>query len=215
MSNANDIVSKMTALVDTADAENRSMTEAELGEYETLETSLTAAHKTAELRSRTQAYARPTNLNTATAPAAKDGEMNAELRAFDSYLRTADAAEYRAQSEGVPSEGGYLVPTLMAAKLTERMKAFGGLAAVVQNLSTATGATIEWPTIDDTANSGVISAEGAAAGSGGADLVFGTVNLGAYKYNSTGGSNLPLRVSAELLTDAVFDVQDLVARKLR
>ena len=94
------------------------------------------------------------------------------------------------------------------------MVAFGGLAAEVDSFSTATGNNIEYPTLDDTANSGGITAEGAAVTSG-ADLVFGTVALGAYKYTSAGaGSNLPLRVSVELLQDSAFDVQALVSRAM-
>jgi HK97 family phage major capsid protein len=44
--------------------------------------------------------------------------------------------------------------------------------------------------------------------------VFGTINLGAFKYTSSGATNLPLKLSVELLQDAAFDVSSLVARKL-
>ena len=75
-------------------------------------------------------------------------------RAFSSYLRTgkenADLVELRAQSEGTGTEGGFLVPDGFRDKLVERMKAFGGLAQVVENLSTSDGRNLPWPTIDDT-----------------------------------------------------------------
>src|SRR3546814_15198662 len=72
---------------------------------------------------------------------------------------------------------------------------------------------MEWPTVDDTGNVGEIVAEGGTFASG-ADIVFGTASLGAYKYMAGGGSNAPLRVSFELAQDAAFDVEGLVSRKL-
>jgi len=68
-------------------------------------------------------------------------------------------------------------------------------------------------TVDDTANTGEIVAENGTF-AGGADLVFGTANLGAYKYMAGGAGAVPLRVSVELLQDARFDVQGLITRKL-
>jgi HK97 family phage major capsid protein len=93
-------------------------------------------------------------------------------------------------------------------------KSFGGFAAEVETLDTGTARRWSTRAVDDTANLGGITAESAAITSG-ADLVFGTVTLGAYKYTSAGaGSNLPLRVPVELLQDSAFDVESLVARKL-
>jgi HK97 family phage major capsid protein len=138
--------------------------------------------------------------------------------AFTAYLRTgqvnADLSELRAaQSEGTATEGGYLVPDSFRQKLVDRKKAFGGLANVVETITTGDGRSLEWPTIDDTANVGEIVSEGGTF-SGGADLVFGTANLGAYAYMSGGASGTPLRLSKELVQDAAFDVEGLVANKL-
>jgi HK97 family phage major capsid protein len=106
-----------------------------------------------------------------------------------------------------------MVPPEFRQRLIDVQKSFGGLAPEVDGFNTGTGSTIEYPSVDDTANSGQITAEGAAV-SGGADLVFGTVNLGAFKYTSSGASNAPLKVSVELLQDAAFDVPGLIAGKL-
>lgn len=84
----------------------------------------------------------------------------------------------------------------------------------METITTASGETLRWPTLDDTSNAGVIAAEGTAPGSGGADLVFGEKTLGAFKYVAPGASQLPLRVSVELLQDSTFDIQALVTRKL-
>jgi HK97 family phage major capsid protein len=149
-----------------------------------------------------------------------DGRTDLD-RGFENYLRTgvpnADISGLRvtnAQGEGGSAAGGYLVPQGFRQKLVEVRKAFGGFAPEADSFDTGDGAPIEYPTLDDTANTGDITAESAAVTSG-ADLVFGTVTVGAYKYTSAGaGSNLPLRVSVELLQDSAFDVESLVARKL-
>lgn len=105
------------------------------------------------------------------------------------------------------------MPDGFREKLVDRMKAFGGLAGVVEEITTATGNALPWVTIDDTANVGEIVNEGGTF-SGGADLVFGNASLGAYSYMAGGGSATPLRVSLELLQDSTFDVQGLVSSKL-
>lgn len=138
-------------------------------------------------------------------------------RAFDAYVRTGqvnqDIAELRAQSEGTGSQGGYLVPTGWRDKLIERMVAFGGLAREAEEISTGNGNPLPWGTIDDTSNLGEIVNEGGTF-SAGADLVFGTESLGAYKYMAGGGSSLPLRVPVELAQDSAFDLEGLISRKL-
>ena len=142
--------------------------------------------------------------------------------AFNAYLRTgqpnADIAHLRAtitnaQGEGAGSTGGYLVPTTFRQKLIDRMKAFGGIANHVENIDTTDGNPIEWPTLDDTSNEGEIVAENGTFTSG-ADLVFGSGALGAYKYMTGGAGALPLRVPLELLQDAAFNVEKLVSDKL-
>lgn len=138
-------------------------------------------------------------------------------RAFTHYLSTGienqDLQELRAQSEGVGSAGGFTVPQGFQNRIIERMVAFGGFANEVETMRTGTGNPLEFPTLDDTANSGEIVAESAAP-SGGADLTFGQVQLAAYKYTSNGASGTSLRVSRELLQDSATDVQGLVSRAL-
>lgn len=143
-------------------------------------------------------------------------------RAFNRYMRGGvnqltgrerDTLEKRAQSVGVPSGGGYLVPDGFRQKLVERLKAFGGIASVAETIETATGNPIEWPTVDDTTNLGEIVDEGGTF-SAGADVTFGTATLGAYKYMSGGAGNAPLRVSYELLQDSAFDIEAFLVRTM-
>lgn len=209
-----DLLAALKAIIDEAGAEP--MTNDQMDRYEELEGQLKAAQRAEGIQKRQSAYDTPVRTDTAVhvGAARKDDTLE---RAFDHYIRTgkenADLVELRAQSEGAPSEGGYLVPDGFRDKLVERMKAFGGVAEVAETVTTSTGNPLPWPTVDDTANVGEIVAEGGTFSSG-ADLVFGEASLGAFKYMAGGGSALPLRVSVELLQDAAFDVQALVSRKL-
>ena len=212
-----ELLEAMRALIDAATAEDRPLTEEEAERYEDMERQVAALNRTAQIRSRQTAYETPSGRVVELGDDRDAHDARLRMQAFDRYLRTGDqsiAAEFRAQSEGVGSEGGFLVPTEFRQQIIERMVAFGGLAELAQTITTASGGPIEWPTLDDTANSGGITAEGAAFVDG-ADLVFGTASIGAYKYTSTGaGTTTPLRVSVELLQDSAFDVQGLVSRAL-
>jgi HK97 family phage major capsid protein len=214
-----EIVAALAAIVDGA--EGRDLTDEEATNYEDLEAKLATARRSAEIRNRQTAYQTPVGgpINAYVPTGTKDpfDDLN---KAFDNYLRTgkpnADLRELRnAQQVGDDGEGGYTVSPQFRQKLVEVRKAFGGLANEVDSFTTTTGATLEYPSLDDTANVGAITAEEAAVADG-ADLAFGTVTLGAFKYTSAGaGTNLPLRVSVELLQDSEFDVQGLVARALQ
>jgi HK97 family phage major capsid protein len=214
------ILEALQAIIDgakTEDGEERPLTDEEAARYEELEGQLVQVRRAKEIRSRHDAYLTPVrnDLHVHTGMVTRDDTIE---RAFLDYMKTgrpnADLTEYRAQSVGTDSAGGYLVPDIMRDKLQERLKAYGGLATAVETITTSGGEPMRWPTIDDTANAGVIAAEGTAPASGGADLVFGEKVLGAFKYVAPGAGNLPLRVSVELLQDSAFDVQALVTRKL-
>ncbi|GAA5119115.1 phage major capsid protein [Haloechinothrix salitolerans] len=218
--NIEEILAAMKTIID--DAEGRTLTDEEVKRYEALESDL-ANKRTEAIRERQHAYESPapTNMQAAAvhvAPAKQDDGLE---KAFDHYLRTgkpnADIADLRvtnAQSAGTDTEGGFTVPEGFRQKLVDRLVAFGGLAQEAEEIVTETGNRLPWPTLDDTANSGVIADENTAPASGGADLVFGEKELNAFKYVAPGASNLPLRVSVELLQDSAFDIEGLVARKL-
>jgi HK97 family phage major capsid protein len=215
-----DLTEALSAIVDGA--AERDLTDAEEVEIAALEGQLELAQAR---RERTEAFrARQADRTKIVTPAlhidrTKDSDANAVLEAaFTAYLRTgrenADLQELRnAQSEGTPSEGGFLVPDGFRQRLVDRMKAFGGLANVVSEITTDSGNNLEWPTLDDTANVGEVVDEGGTF-SGGADLVFGTASLGAYSYMAGGAGGTPLRISRELVQDAAFDVEGLVTDKL-
>jgi HK97 family phage major capsid protein len=215
-----EILAAMEALIHSAkgdDGADRPLTDEEAARYEELEGKLENARKAAEIRSRHQAYMTPVRSDLHVNVAGDDETR--EDRAFERWLRSGgrewqpELAEYRAQSEGTNSAGGYLVPQGFRNKLIERMKQFGGIANYAEVITTNEGNLLPYPTVDDTANVGEIVAEGGTFAAG-ADLVFGQRTLSAYKYMAGGAGNVPLKVSWELLQDSSTNISDFVARKL-
>lgn len=130
----------------------------------------------------------------------------------DRHVMQARAAaltpEQRALSVGSDSAGGYAVPEGFANQLTEAMLAFGGMrASRATVLNTMSGATLPYPTTNDTANAGAILAENAQVTE--QDTTFGVVNIGAFMYTSK-----LVRVSLQLLQDSAFDMEAYLARML-
>lgn len=134
------------------------------------------------------------------------------LESFWSYVRSGAQSDLlrSAQSEGVAAAGGYLVPDEFAARIVERVVSYGGFASAATTINTSGGNPLTIAvTIDDSANLGAIVSEGGAFSSG-ADVVFGTVSLGAYTYASNGTGTDPVKVSWELLQDSAFDLAPML-----
>lgn len=130
--------------------------------------------------------------------------LNAEQR---NALQKGYDAEVRAQGSATGSAGGYLIPTEMLNKMTETLKAFGGLLGVANVVPTATGNPLQWPTNDDTGNVGAIITENTQITED--DTAFGQKELGAYIYTSK-----LVRVPWSLLQDQVFNLEGFLGRKL-
>jgi HK97 family phage major capsid protein/HK97 family phage prohead protease len=175
----------------------------------------------ADAKERSERLALAHQLRTGKGPKAPKAtretvESEDYLHAFDRYMRTGDKVlmEQFAQSiAGTGAEGGYTVPDGFLKRISERQLAYGGVRKVGEIITTGDGQSLRWPSNDDTSNSAAVVAEG-VAGTAGADLVFGTVTLGAFSYSSNGTGNVPLKVSRELLQDSAFDVEAFVGRKL-
>jgi HK97 family phage major capsid protein len=226
-----ELLAALRELVAAAEAEGRELTEEEVERAEDFEKKLDVLRRGAVVRARTAALAATDNtllrgvagaapgvLFGAARTEASDADTDTLTRAFEHYVRTGMAVDemvhFRAQGVGTDGAGGYLVPEEFRQKLVDRAKAFGGIAEFAENITTSTGAKLPWPTLDDTANEGVIAAEGTAPASGGADLVFGEKELNSFTYTAPGENQDPLRVSVELAQDSAFSIQDLVQRKL-
>lgn len=112
-----------------------------------------------------------------------------------------------AMSTTTSSEGGYTVPSEIAAMVVDALKAYGGMRSVAQVISTDTGNALNYPTSDGTSEVGEIVAENGAAT--GADITFGTVAVNPYKYSSK-----KIALPWELIQDSAIDVVAFVTTRL-
>lgn len=205
-----ELVAAIRALLDQADAEDRPLTDEEASRMEDLERQVAALHRTNEARARLTAYETPVNVPGQT----RRRDVAGETRAFDTYMRTGDASEFRALGVGTADAGGYLAPDTFRDKVVERIRSFGGFAEFAENVNTADGNTWNWPTVDD-ATAGVPHEAEIVPEHGlfpGDDPVFGNGELATYKYATAGEGDLPIRVSVELLQDSKVDLDALLSR---
>lgn len=209
-----EILAAMSALIDAT--EGRSLTAEEVTDYENLERELEEVKRSELIRARNAAYRTTIVPAGVPTPGGPTGPEDTYETAFNAFIRTGQEnsglilAPTNAQSSGVGSEGGYLVPSGFRQKITDVMKRFGGIANVAEALPTDTGNTIEWPTIDDTANSAEVVAESAVP-TAQAGLVFGSKKLQAYTYQTGGPSSVPIRLPRELIQDQQFDIEGKLA----
>lgn len=117
------------------------------------------------------------------------------------------AAIQNAMSTTTSSEGGYTVPSEIAAMVVDALKAYGGMREVAQIITTAGGNPLNYPTSDGTSEVGEIVAENAAAT--GADITFGTVAVNPYKYSSK-----KIALPWELVQDSAIDIVQFVVDRL-
>ncbi|MGW4388208.1 phage major capsid protein [Streptomyces sp. NPDC004685] len=122
-------------------------------------------------------------------------------------LLMSNQAEIRAGATSPGTAGGYFIPTETLAKITETMKAYGGLLGSANIITTSSGNNLNWPTNDDTGNVGAILAENAQITE--QDVTLGQKTLGAYTYTSK-----LVRLSLQLLQDDTFGVEAWLTRKL-
>jgi len=115
--------------------------------------------------------------------------------------------ETRAQSEGVDSEGGYLVPDEFSGDLERALLAYGGMRSVAKVIKTGTGQTLDWPTVNSTAIQGEWLAENATAAD--QDETFANVQLNSY----TASSKI-VKVSRQLMADSFFNLEEYLSSVL-
>ena len=118
-------------------------------------------------------------------------------------------AEFRAQTAGTTTAGGFTVPTELANQIIKSMKAWGPLydEDVCTTMNTASGNPIKIPTVDDTAVTAVAHTEATAlTDTSSKDVTFGQKSLDAYVFDTQF-----VRWSFELAQDSIFSVESLLA----
>lgn len=220
----NRVWTRMQDIRDAAEREGRDLTDEERSNWDAAEARLT------EIRTDVERFERMARLEAVerSIPAPREAEApKPEVDYRETFLTFArrgmghltseqrsqlvsNAAEVRAAATSPGSGGGFLIPTDTLNRITETMKAYGGILGVANVINTATGNPVNWPSNDDTSNVGAIVGEGADLGtSGGADLVFGQKTLGAYTYSSK-----VVKANLQLIQDSMFDFEGFLTRKL-
>ena len=134
----------------------------------------------------------------------RDGISGLEAAQRQALMRGfVPGSELRAQGVGTTTAGGYLVPQGFRDTLVKTMARFGGVREAVTVISTESGNTLPWPTMNDTANKGALLAENTQVTE--QDATLGQASLGAYMYTSK-----LIRVSLQLLQDSGVDIDTLL-----
>lgn len=115
--------------------------------------------------------------------------------------------EARALSAVDGSAGGYLVFPEFVGSLERALLAFGGIRNAAQVIRTSGGENMQWPTTDDTSNTGELIGENKVVSE--QDVTIGATLWGAYKFSSK-----MVKVPSELLQDSAFNLVDLLGSML-
>jgi HK97 family phage major capsid protein len=115
--------------------------------------------------------------------------------------------EYRAQGVATAGAGLATVPDELMRSIEVALLTFGGMRQAATVLRTSTGAALPIPTVNDTAQSGVILDENTQVAN--QDVTFSQLVLDAYKYSSK-----QVLVSVELLQDSSVNLGQLLGQLL-
>lgn len=138
--------------------------------------------------------------------------MSDELSSEERAVLNQGRAEFRAQTAGTTTAGGFTVPTELANQIVKSMKAWGPMydPEVATEMVTSSGNPIKVPTVDDTAVTAEAHTEAAAlTDDGGKDVVFGQKSLDAYAFDTEF-----IRWSWELDQDSIFNMESLLGELL-
>ena len=134
--------------------------------------------------------------------------FNKLMRFGDKALNSDEWATLRnTMSVGTSSQGGYTVPTEVAAAIADALKAFGGMRSCAEVFRTDKGNDINFPTSDGTSETGELIGENTTAT--GADPSFGVVTIKTYKFSSK-----IVAVPFELLQDSSIDMEAFIRNRL-
>lgn len=120
--------------------------------------------------------------------------------------------EFRAQTAGTTTAGGFTVPTTLATEIIKSMLAWGPMydENVATVMTTPSGNPMKLPTINDTAvTAGAHTEATALTDDGGKDATFGQKSLDAYAFDTEF-----VRWSWELDMDSIFNMEQLLATLL-
>lgn len=141
-------------------------------------------------------------------------ENFAEVRASDAYkeefrafLRSGQRSRmleevrtYSPLDNVTGADGAYLIPTGFQRELEIKLKAYGGMRRNARVITTTMGNTLQWPSMDDTANAGEWLAVNTATSQ--LNPTFGQVT-----FTSNLASSKQVLVPVQLMQDSAFDIE--------
>ena len=188
--------------------------DAVLAEIEAIDADISRENRLAQLALESNQH--ENLLNAATKDPAKHSDESKALRSFFvggvMNMSNEDRARMlarqtpdirNAMSTTTTTEGGFTVAVEYQKSLEEAMKAFGGMREVATKIRTATGASMNFPTADATAEVGEIIGQNTVVTR--ADTVFGNQTLDVYKYSSK-----DIALPFELIQDSFIDIETYV-----
>ncbi|WOD19833.1 phage major capsid protein [Paraburkholderia kirstenboschensis] len=220
---ANEINNKFPADQRMPSAEAERM-DSILAEIEAIDGEIARENRRAQLAAEDPAAQHAAAMNAATRTPGAHGDETRALRAFMaggiSNMADEDRARMlarqtpdirNAMSTTTTTEGGFTVATEYQRSLEIAMRAYGGMRAVAHAIRTATGASMNFPTTDPTAEVGEIVGQNAPVT--GLDTTFSNISMDVYKYSSK-----KIALPFELVQDSFIDIeayiQSLLAMRL-
>ena len=209
---ANEINGKFAADVrmPAVDAEKL---DAVLASIESIDNEISREARVAQLAAEAPEAQHQALLNAVTRDPSKQGEEGKALRAFlaGGIMNMAEGDRSRmlarqsqdirnAMSTSTTTEGGFTVATEYQRQLEEAMKQFGGIRTVASQIRTASGAAMNFPTADATAEMGEIVGQNVAVSA--LDTAFGNISMDVYKYSSK-----KIALPFELIQDSFIDIE--------
>ena len=214
---------QMKALNERAEAENRDLSGEEKASYDRMEAELdelgNRIERDEKLSARSHEFDRDAAPAAPVAPIAL--ERDDYSAAFAAYIRNEpmsyeqqkalqggfDSSIKNAAGVGTGAAGGYTVPPEFRDKFIETQKWYGPMLQEAEVIYTDSGANLQWPTNDDTANVGAILAENSQVTE--QDVTFGTASIDSYMYTSK-----LVRASLQFLQDNAINADSWLAERL-
>lgn len=122
------------------------------------------------------------------------------------------AAEFRAQTGGSTTAGGFTIPTTLTNFIIQSMAAWGPMYSedICTVIPTTGGGSMKLPTVDDTSVTAVAHTEGAAlTDDGSKDVTFGQKSLDAFSFDTQF-----IRWSWELNMDSIVSMEQFLGALL-
>ena len=194
-----------------AAAETRAMTADETAQFERMISEVDSLKATIDAAEKAEAIARgldaPVRVSEPAKPG-KDTTLSLRQIALDpAWAGKAFEVHREERAVGKANVAG-LLDVEVSSAFDQALKYFGPMWEVSEVFETATGNSLQYPTINDTANVAEQKAEGTAVTTT-ADPTFGSVVFGAYKYSSKA-----VLVGVETLEDSAIPLESIIGRLL-